>query len=300
MGAAGPLRRVLNEANLPGLLETLSERLPGADLTTLLLEVTRRRAANVSPATLMSRYDEDRFVAPGGVSFERLRRAEDSLLDALPAHYEAVTLAPVVPLGTHSALGTVDQNKIVSTVRGSEVAADPTNGLALEAARRRRAIKRHHPHSAERVNLASIQRVLRAQRMEGTATFSHFCLFGLVTAGRDTGHLAFERAAAAGHIRFIADALTLAGATRVRVELTDFSGDNAVVWDDARAALVDRTDVDVVDLPDRAEGRGYYDGLCFAPTPRSAIRRWRSPTEGPSIGRGSCWRTPRSGSSSAA
>jgi hypothetical protein len=174
MGAAGPLRRVLNEANLPGLLETLSERLPGADLTTLLLEVTRRRAANVSPATLMSRYDEDRFVAPGGVSFERLRRAEDSLLDALPAHYEAVTLAPVVPLGTHSALGTVDQNKIVSTVRGSEVAADPTNGLALEAARRRRAIKRHHPHSAERVNLASIQRVLRAQRMEGTATFSHF------------------------------------------------------------------------------------------------------------------------------
>lgn len=48
-----------------------------------------------------------------------------------------LTLAPLVPLAAHTAVATVDPRKVVATIRGSEVAADPTNALALEAAQRR-------------------------------------------------------------------------------------------------------------------------------------------------------------------
>src|ERR1700729_592448 len=50
-----------------------------------------------------------------------------------------------------------------ATVRGTEVAADPTNGLALEAAARRHDLLRAAPRSAEPVRLAATQRVTRAQ-----------------------------------------------------------------------------------------------------------------------------------------
>lgn len=46
---------------------------------------------------------------------------------------------PLAPFGTHSVVSKLDQNNVVSTVRGNEVAADSTNGLAQEAAVRQRA-----------------------------------------------------------------------------------------------------------------------------------------------------------------
>jgi hypothetical protein len=69
------LERVLRDAGVPGLLEAL-ERLPGADLTTLLLHLTRRRVASVSPAEVMRRYEADRFVRPGPIAHDRIVRAE--------------------------------------------------------------------------------------------------------------------------------------------------------------------------------------------------------------------------------
>jgi hypothetical protein len=62
---AGPaLRQVLAQAGGPELLDLLAEELTGADLTTLLLEVFRRRADRLTPAEVMRRYRTDRFVTP--------------------------------------------------------------------------------------------------------------------------------------------------------------------------------------------------------------------------------------------
>ena len=107
-----------------------------------------------------------------------------------------------MPLGTHSAIATVDQNKVVSTTRHNEVAADPTNALALEAATRRNAELRRDAKSAAVIRLGASQRVVRAQQVSGPGRFAHFQLFGLVTAGRDAGGRAFEAAAAADHWRY--------------------------------------------------------------------------------------------------
>jgi hypothetical protein len=128
-GAQAALRRVLAQAGDPELADRLAHGLEGADLTTLLLEVMRGRAGEITAARLMRRYREDRFVAPGEVSFWRLRAAEGALLSALAEDVEPVVLAPVAPLGASSSVGPVDQNNLVSTVRMSEVAVDPTNAL---------------------------------------------------------------------------------------------------------------------------------------------------------------------------
>jgi hypothetical protein len=249
---ADALDRVVSRIGGAPTLDALSE-VPGADLTTLLLEAFRRRAGRLTAADLLRRYRTDRFVTPATTPFHRLRAAEDRLVvEALRHRFELITLAPVTPLGTHSVVATVDQNKVVATIRGSEVAADPTNALALEAAVRRARLT----DPTEPVRLAAIQRVVRAQRFEGPGGFAHFTLFGAVTAGRDTGDLAFERRHAAEHVALAA------GTLDAEVRLTVLDQRYEPVADAVRAACR-HSAADVVDDPERQTGRGYYTGFCF-------------------------------------
>ncbi|WP_370942680.1 hypothetical protein AB5J62_26765 [Amycolatopsis sp. cg5] len=232
-------------------------------MTTLLLEVMRIRAGKRSAPDVLRRYREDRFSAPAAVPAHRLRAAEDAVVSALPTDFALLTLAPIAPLGTHSALATVDQNKVVSTARGSEVAADPTNALALEAALRRRQSSRTEPKSDDVVRLAAAQRVVRAQQVTGRATFAHFALFGAVSAGRDAGNLAFERQHIVEHLGFAAKATQAAVGGRVEISLTSLTPGFAPVVLAAHDAFEDQHDVEIVGDPHRGTGRGYYLGLCF-------------------------------------
>ena len=260
---AGALRRVLGQLASTAVLDDLAARLSGADLTTLLLEVFRRRAGRLSAADVLRRYDSDRFVAPAVTGFAGLRRAEDGMLAALPDGFDILTLAPVLPLGAHSAVAAVDPRNVIATIRGTEVAADPTNGLALEAAARRRAASGRAPRSDQVIRLAASQRVTRAQRFSGPVSFAHFQLLGLVTAGRDTGSQAFERGQLAEHLRFGITAVQALGARQATVELTCWDGPSARVADAVRGALAELPGAGLTDAPDRPGGRGYYCGLCF-------------------------------------
>ncbi|WP_198663527.1 hypothetical protein [Jiangella endophytica] len=306
-GSRAALGRVVRRVGGGDVLEVLAG-LPGSELTTLQLELMRRRAGALSPAAVLERYRRDRFTAPAAVPFEALRRVEDVLLDALaaqPSPVEVVTLAPLAPLGAHSVLATVDQNKVVSTVRGTDVAADPTNGLALEAAVRRQDLQRaaagaaadrttagqasagqatagRPSGSAGVVRLAAVQRVVRAQLVDGPAMFAHFSLFAQVTAGRDLGGREFERAALAEQLAVITRALPLLGAEAVEVRLTvldprleqvadatlgalgpDAAPSDAAAPDAGPGAGPGVVPVTGVLDPGRASGRGYYEGLCF-------------------------------------
>ncbi len=104
----------------------LETNLPPTDLQTLLLGVVRTRAAALTPAQVMQRWRQDRFVRPSAVDPRRLARLEARLWELLPAGFVGVELSPVVPLGVCSAVAGVDQNRVVSTVRGTEVVSDPT------------------------------------------------------------------------------------------------------------------------------------------------------------------------------
>ncbi|MER5381943.1 hypothetical protein ABT040_16925 [Streptomyces sp. NPDC002688] len=244
-------------------MDLLTEGMSGGDLTTLLLEVFRRRADRLSPAEVMRRYRSDRFVAPAPISFAALRRTEDALLSALPDDFEMLVPAPVLPLAAHSAVATVDPRKVIATVRGSEVAADPTNALALEASLRRSQALAEGARSSTPVRLAASQRVVRAQHFKTPGMLAHFQIFGLVTAGRDTGNRSFEYLQLTEHLRFAARALAAAGVQRARIGLT--------CLDDASRPVIGRLCDDLGALPgiavledlNRTSGSGYYTGVCF-------------------------------------
>ncbi|WP_143116023.1 hypothetical protein [Lentzea xinjiangensis] len=232
----GVLARVLRSIGGEDALDRLAA-LPGSDLTSVLLALMRRRAGALSGADVLRQYRSDRFVAPSEVPFEVVRAAEDRLLAALPPSFSVLGLAPVAPLGTCSAVAEVDQNNVVSTIRGTEVAADPTNALALEAAVRRQS-------GPGDVRLAAVQRVVRAQLFGGAGRFAHFTLFAAVSAGRDRGSLAFEREHFAEHLSFLRSAC---GDVEVRVTVLD-----------------PRFEAVRGDLPtDPSRRTGYYQGLCF-------------------------------------
>lgn len=258
------LRRVLGQAG--GHAEAfglLSDRLSGADLTSLLLEVMRRRADRLSPSDVLRQYRSDRFVSPASTDQRDMRRVEDAMLGALPDGFEVLTLAPVVPLGAHSALGAVDPRNVVATIRRTEVAADPTNGLALEAATRRRRLLDALPRSAEPVRLAASQRVTRAQLFDGPTSFAHFQLLGVVTAGRDTGGHEFERTHLIEHLRLATAGVRAAGAAHVKIAVTRLDEAATGILGAVEDEFAGVTGVQVADAPERESGRAYYRCLCF-------------------------------------
>jgi hypothetical protein len=160
----------------------LEQELSPTDLQSLLLTVARTRASRVTAARVARRWQEDRFVRPAVQDPRRLIKIEAGLWAMLPDAFVGVELSPVVPLGTCCAVATVDQNRVVSTVRGTEVLSDPTNALAVEAAWRRA-----HGARRSRVDMAACHRVLRAQTFDGPGLSAHFKLFALVSTARDAG-----------------------------------------------------------------------------------------------------------------
>ena len=263
---AAALDRVLPAIGGTDTVQRLAA-LSGSDFTSVMLEVARLRAARETPATVRRRYSHDRFTEPGHTPWRALRRAEEALLACLPAGVEMLTLAPVVPLGTHSVLATVSQHKVLTTIRACEVAADPTNALALEAA-----VRRARDRSAT-VRLGALQRIVRAQLFGAPGAQAHFGLFGLVTAGRDQGSHRFERAALAEHLRFAVASLAAARLRYVQVALTPLSeaGEQiaASVTGDLAADRVGTAAVIVLDHT-RRRGRGYYRDLCFKVNAKTA------------------------------
>jgi hypothetical protein len=257
---AGAFDRVAREIGGPDVVARLAA-LSSSDFTSLMLDVTRRRAAAETPASVLRRYRDDRFVQPSAFPWRAARAAEDTLLGCLPGGTELVTLAPLAPLGTHSAVAAVSQHKVVTTIRACEVAADPTNALALEAAVRRIGAQRRPGAPGQRIRLAAIQRVVRAQRF-APGMAAHFGLLAMVTAGRDEGSLRFETAALAEHLRFAAGGLRAAGAPEVVLALTPLSdaGERlaAAAGDDLAG-----TGIRIEAVPAEAGRQAYYRHLCF-------------------------------------
>ncbi|WP_433268953.1 hypothetical protein ACQPWR_10720 [Micromonospora vinacea] len=235
--------------------------LSGADLRTLLLGVARDRAAAARPPEVVRRWREDRFVRPARADPRVLAQAEARMWQLLPADIAGVELSPVVPVGTCSAVAPVSQNRIVTTMRASEVLSDPTNALAVEAAVRRR--------RQSEVHLAAAHRVLRAQDF-GSEASAHFRLFALVSSARDTGSGGTQARLLVRHLTYWRTVLAeLAPAAAPQLHVTTF--DDRVVrerlTDTVRPALAG-DGVPLVDEPERSRGRGYYTGCALRITVR--------------------------------
>jgi hypothetical protein len=240
----------------------LEDALTPTDLQSLLLGVAHTRAGRVTPARVARRWREDRFVRPSAHDPRVLVRIEARLWAMLPDAFVGVELSPATPLGTCSAMATVDQNRVVATMRGTEVVSDPTNVLAVEAAYRRSAGDRR-----SRVDVAACHRVLRAQAFDGPGLTAHFKLFALVSTARDKGSGTVEAEMLTDHLRFWSRVLAeFVPTRRPRLTFTAF-GPSALTerLDDLiRPALTASSSaVDIVAAPGRTQGAGYYDAVAI-------------------------------------
>jgi hypothetical protein len=204
----------------------------------------------------MRRWRQDRFVQPAGSDPRQVCRLEARLWELLSDEFVAIDLSPVAPLGTCSALAPIDQNWVISTVRGTEVLSDPTNVLALEAARRRL----EDPRSP--VHLAACHRVLRGQPFDAPGVFQHFRLFALLSSARDQGSAVTEAALLATHLGFWSSAISsVASGLQVQVAVTGFDFPPLIdrLQDTVLPTLQPLpSTVTVFEDPDRQRARGYY------------------------------------------
>ena len=189
------------------LISILSEDLSGTELNSLLLEVFARRSKKLAASELLRQYQTNRFVVPAETNYLTLLEKTAETLRTFERHgFLAQHLSPLVPIGTCSAMGVVDQDKVVSALRGTEVLADATNALALYVCSQRKK-KEVFISRNEHIKYCASQRHVRAQVVNIKGYSPHFSIGCLVSAGVDTGNFSFERKALTEHFSANADVL---------------------------------------------------------------------------------------------
>ena len=257
----GHLERIKRATKDKDILDALAQ-LPPTDLQSLLIEVASLRAQNLIPSAVASRAREDRFAQHSKVDPRKMIELDRTAFDAASARgFSPIELSPVCPLGTVSTIAKVSQNNIVSTMRNTEVVSDSTNVMAIECAMRRK--------KEDVVRLCASHRLVRAQPFSGPASFAHFRVFSMCSAGQNKGNRDFERDALISQISVylqILEGLTKIGYSHknVTVGLTDFSGQHADVLESVEHALREQfPSVDIGAKPDRIQAKGYYYPFCF-------------------------------------
>lgn len=94
----------------------------------------------------------------------------------------------------------VNQNNVVSALRGTEILSDPTNMLTLILAGR---LQRKEADNQHPLHVCATARALRAQVFPAAPGFySHFGLFCMVSSCRDTGGYASEKEMLSKHLLY--------------------------------------------------------------------------------------------------
>lgn len=195
------IKRIETKTGVINLVELLSKHLPGTDLNSLLLEVFDKKTGNITPAELLKQYQANRYVHPAETDMIGLLTAELETLKFLREHnFQPIELSPVSQLGSCSIIASVDQKKVISAVRNTEVTADATNAMALHIADLRKS-----GVDRELLRFSTVHRHVRCQPFKEKGFSAHFKVGCMVSSGRDTGNYEFEASNLLDHI------LTLTG-----------------------------------------------------------------------------------------
>ncbi len=197
------IQKLEQKIGIPGLVERIAVNLSGSELNTFLLYLFSKRTKQITPPVLLQQYRQNRFSVPA--SIDPIRYKEDEIFwlkSSESKGFKPVLLSPLIPLGSSSVVGYVDQNNVVSALRGSEVVSDATNALALKIAseigkEKKVAVKQY----------CATHRYVRGQNYNNPAFSAHFGAFCLVSGGIDRSNYSFEVELAKTHISFYLDML---------------------------------------------------------------------------------------------
>jgi hypothetical protein len=243
------------------LLELLETKLTASELCSVLLAIHRARAEKESWPRILEQYARTPMFSPASSDVRAHAKLNEILFD-LAERFEAVELAPVSPFGLNHLAG-IDQNNVLSALRGSEVLADPTTQKALESARRRKSDR------TTTVRFAGSHRLLRLQPLPKIKGYApHFRIFTLSTAGRDLGDEKFESETLLEHTTIYLELFRrleklgwATGDRRVSISHTSLDANveriSKRVIEPLQAAW---PEVQVAYDPLREQGRNYYSG----------------------------------------
>jgi hypothetical protein len=260
------LERLEKDPHMKELYLLLTEKLSNSDMQSLLIEAFRNRSLKTSPSKVLNEYRDNRFYSPSEIPQAVYNRFDLFAYSLLSGDWHSLDLSPVTPLGTCTSISNLSQNRMLSTIRNSELVADSTNTMALKAALMRKEYLDSNAKSAQTVNCCSSHRLLRAQSFEEEKFSAHFRVFALVSAGRDTGNFAFELAQLEEHIRFYLTLCTKLNILReAEIHVSDFTGTfNTSLIEEMFGRLGDSfKEAGFLLSPDRAEARNYYSPLAF-------------------------------------
>ncbi len=241
--------------------------LNNSDFQSLMLEVYRGRAAPQTPPQLLKAYQDNPFVRPTDLGYDKILEFDQWLLNHLPESFEVLELSPISPLGSCSTLATVHQNKVIGAGKNAEVVADATNVMALECAMRRQKLLMRDPKDSQTVHLASSHRHIRNQPSAESRHTPHFRIMGLCSAGRDQGNYKFEVEMLSLHIEYyqtLFKQLQTQHDFEVALRITFWPEVSSHTVDVVMQKLQQRLpDQEIEMFPQRSGGQSYYPRMCF-------------------------------------
>lgn len=181
---------IISKLDLQDIAKVLSDELSGSELNTVLLDVFNKRVQQETPSSLLSKYEGNKLVKPALLE-DVLKYKENELRCyklIAGRGFEPIELSPVAQFGTSSIIATVDQKKVLTSLRNTEVQADPTNAIALHYA----SLKKKGELDNKTYNYSNISRVIRTQVFNNPNFTPHFTVLALISCGRDTGSFNFE------------------------------------------------------------------------------------------------------------
>jgi hypothetical protein len=221
-----------------------------SELNTILLQLFRERTKELSPSVILEQFRSSRFTRPSDIDPIAIRETELAWLKQAKEHeFQPLVLSPLTPLGTCSALGHVDQNNVVSAIRGAEVVSDATNVLALQLADD---FKNSSTKGLTK-RYSAVHRHVRGQAFANPKFSAHFSAFCLVSGGYDTGNFAFEMNELNRHISLIYDVLKDYFAQEdlefrfymkknSEILRSKLAGSDGYIWNDKAVEYVEDTD----------------------------------------------------------
>ena len=184
------IKHIIDRYNLNEIVDILSNKLSGSELNSLLLEVFERRVMQEIPSSLLGKYTKNKLVKPAQLDFLKFKEEELECCKIVAnSSFELIELSPVAQLGTSSIMATVNQKKVLTALRNTEVQSDPTNSIALHYA----SLKKNNELSEKTYNFSNVSRVIRTQVFSNPNFTPHFPILSLISCGMDTGSFEFEK-----------------------------------------------------------------------------------------------------------
>lgn len=233
--------------------------LSGSEFTSAMLKVFRMRAEDVANGDLLRRFSATRFTAPADLDPAAYHRLQAILLEkARSCGFIPLLLSPLAPFGSCSAFGCVNQDKVMSTIRGAEALADPTNMLAVHIASNIRSGKLEQGRTH---HFCATAQVTRAQNSARKGVLTHFGLLGFVSSGMDTGSYLCEKELLLQHLRYY-EAL-LEGSGQVVLHRRSGYPDEEGFWNRMTDFLQNAGLSMHICIGEPQEENSYYRGLNF-------------------------------------